>query len=469
MYPSAKVVVNGEEMGGSNYGYNRFRVNLTNLEYGKKNEIQVLVDDEKHPNSRWYGGAGIYRPVWLVAVSKEHIVVDGVRITTKSINPAIIEISCEIGVSNPDNCTIIQEIYYGQEKVAEGQGLNCEIVMEKAKLWSACNPNLYECRTILKVQEDVLDEQRTTFGIRTISWSNQGFFINGELVKLKGGCIHHDHGILGARTYDRSEWRRIKKLKEFGFNAVRSSHNPLSRAALEACDALGMYVMEESFDTWTKTKSPYDHGNHFLDNYEADFKLMVEKDYNHPSVIMYSIGNEVTEPARSEGVELGGQLVDCLKKYDDTRPVTAGINLTVLLLASMDNNPLEGGGDALSGNNMDSTAYNKMIMEMGKHMNMAAVTEPADQLATAILDKLDICGYNYATSRYENEPNIHPERIIVGSETYPIELAETWEIVEKNPHVIGDFMWTAWDYLGEVGIGSWTYVQGEGGFEKNYP
>nr|WP_314464751.1 glycoside hydrolase family 2 TIM barrel-domain containing protein [uncultured Clostridium sp.] len=467
VYPNAKVLLNGKEAGGISYGYSQFRVVLENLKIGEDNLLQVEIEDEDHPNSRWYAGAGIYRPVWLLIMPKEHILPNGVRITTLSHNPA--EILIETSHSETDSVEVKNEIFYKGKMVANGEGTSCHMQINDAHLWNAETPELYECHTVLTRQGEVLDEQTNSFGIRTIQWSKDGFFVNGESVLLRGGCIHHDHGILGARSFDRSEWRRILRLKEFGFNAIRSSHNPLGRAALEACDTLGMYVMDEAWDTWNYTKSPYDHGIDFMNQYETDLELMVAKDYNHPSVVMYSIGNEVTEPAKPEGVELGEVLIRKLKTLDTKRPITAGINLTLLLLASMENNPLEGGGGIPGEDKMDSTAFNKMITEMGKRMTMAAATEPADTLSTPILDKLDIAGYNYAVSRYENEEIVHPERVVVGSETYPIELAETWELVEKYPYVIGDFMWTAWDYLGEVGIGSWTYGTDSAGFEKDYP
>ncbi|MCC8102747.1 MAG: DUF4982 domain-containing protein [Clostridiales bacterium] len=294
-------------------------------------------------------------------------------------------------------------------------------------------------------------------------------FINGQQTLLKGGCVHHDHGILGARTFDISEYRRIRRLKEFGFNAIRSVHNPLSRAALDACDELGMYVMDEAWDTWTNTKSKYDHGVNFLDNYQNDLELMVAKDYNHPCVILYSIGNEVTEPVKPEGADFGKKLVAAVKALDTTRPVTAGINLTLMFLASLKNNPLdtaaEGSDHAESQKKMGSTAYNKMVMGNGKKMTRAAGNFLIAGKSGPILDALDICGYNYAVSRYKKD---RKKRIIVGSETYCYELGEVWPLVEKYPHLIGDFMWTAWDYIGEVGIGSWSYA-GDSAFDKQYP
>ncbi len=461
VYPNAKVLLNGKELGGCNYGYSQFRVELTGLRYGENNTITVLVDDEGHPNSRWYGGAGIYRPVHLITAPKHHIQPDGIRVTTLAYAPA--EILVEVKHNVPDGTANIEILLEGKV-VAAGSGESCKIPIPDAKLWDAEHPKLYTCR--VTVGED---QAETKFGIRKIEYSRKGLFINGQQTLLKGGCVHHDHGILGARTYDVSEYRRIKRLKEFGFNAIRSAHNPLSRAALDACDELGMYVMDEAWDTWTNTKSPYDHGVDFLNNYQTDLELLVAKDYNHPCVIMYSIGNEVTEPAKPEGVELGEKLVAAVKALDTTRPVTAGINLTLMFLASLKNNPLdnasEGSDHVKSQEKMDSTAYNKMVMGNGKKMTRAAGMGIIAGKSKPILDALDICGYNYAVSRYKKD---RKKRTIVGSETYCYELGEVWPLVEKYPHLIGDFMWTAWDYIGEVGIGSWSYA-GDSAFDKQYP
>ncbi|MCD7918412.1 MAG: DUF4982 domain-containing protein [Clostridiales bacterium] len=464
--PNAQVYLNDAHIGGCQYGYSQFYVSLENLNYGASNCLRVEVDNTHQPNSRWYAGGGIYRPVWLLTAPKAHIQPDGVRITTLNYDPA--EILVEVAHTGCADAVVQVEILREGQTVATATGEKNTFHIPNAALWDAEHPNLYQCDVTLEQGRAVLDSETVPFGIRKLAWdAEQGLTVNGKTVLLKGGCIHHDNGILGAKSYARSEWRRIRRMKEFGFNAVRSAHNPLCRAALEACDALGMYVMDESWDTWTKAKTPNDCSNGFAERYPTDSAQMVAKDYNHPSVVLYSIGNEVTEPATPEGVELGGQIVETLKALDATRPVTAGINLTLLLLATMENNPLES-GDTPGSPQMDSTAFNKMVMEMGKHMTMAAATPPADQISTLILDKLDISGYNYAVSRYANEGTVHPGRIVVGSETYPIDLAETWPLVEQYPYIIGDFMWTAWDYLGEVGVGSWSYDD-KAGFDKNYP
>lgn len=467
--PSAMVHLNGRNIGGCTYGYSLFRVPLDGLRYNEYNDLLVEVDNSRQPNSRWYPGAGIYRPVWMLIAGKEHIEPDGIRVTTLSCSPAKICVEVAHTVAGATAEDVLVEIIHGGKKVAQGVGGKVQIAVPDAQLWSAESPSLYQCLVTLRQGGKVLDVQGCTFGIRKIEWSPKGLTVNGETVLLKGGCIHHDNGILGARSYAKSEWRRIRRLKEFGFNAVRSAHNPLCKSALDACDALGMYVMDEAWDMWNEVKSAHDYAEHFEADYAFDLRSMVDKDYNHPSVILYSIGNEVTEPAKAEGLRLGGEIVKTLKALDDTRPVTAGINPTLLFLATLENNPLAGGGAAPSTEKMDSTAYNKMVTEMGAKMTMAAASEGADKVSAPVFELLDIAGMNYAVSRYEGEAEQYPGRIVLGTETYAHDLAKTWKLVEKLPYVVGDFMWTAWDYLGEVGIGAWSYNPSDLGFEKGYP
>lgn len=469
VYPEYQMYLNGKMIGECKYGYSQSQVVLDELKYGEYNNLCIEVDNSDVPNSRWYTGAGIYRPVWLWLGKKEYIKPDGVRITTLSTKPAEIRIDVEHTKEKCDEKDIQIELYWDGKKISEGFGNNLEIGIENANLWSAKTPNLYQCIVTLREGDEVLDQHSTYFGIRKIEWSINGFTVNGDNVLLKGGCLHHDNGILGARSYAEAEWRRIKRLKESGFNAIRSSHYPLCMAALEACDTLGMYVMDETWDMWNVSKSKFDYAKDFIENYEFDLDKIVKKDFNHPSVIMYSIGNEVSEPATEEGLVIAEKIINKLKKLDSTRPITAGINLAILLMSSMNINMSGGGENAPSTEKMDSTAYNKMVSEMGNKMLMASASEGADKISTPILDMLDIAGYNYASSRYEMEIERHPDRIVVGTETYTYDLAKNWELVEKLPYVIGDFMWTAWDYLGEVGIGAWSYAEEDMGFHKKYP
>jgi len=471
VYKNSKVYINDEEAGGRPYGYSNFYVRADRfLRYGQENTIRVIADNSKLPNSRWYSGSGIYRPVKLIVGNKTHIELDGVKISTISYNPA--RILVEINHNGGEDAEVAVEILFNGRVVAQGTGERVELDIPDAKLWSDTTPYLYQCRVILKERGLIVDEVVENFGIRSIEWSNKGLFINGKEIKLRGGCIHHDNGILGACAYDKAEERRVRIMKQAGYNAIRSSHNPISKAMLDACDRYGMYVMDEAFDMWYIPKTKYDYSRDFNEWYLEDIKSMVDKDKNHPCVIIYSIGNEVTEPAQERGVELAREMVEYIHKLDPTRPVTAGINLILLYMASEGKSIYGDGGEDLYAKakeklGVSSTLYNMMVFKWGKAMNDKSRLNSVDKIATPVLDVLDIAGYNYGSGRYKLEGKKHPDRIIVGTETFPQDIAKNWKMVKELPYLIGDFMWTAWDYLGEVGIGAWTY--GEGGFVKKYP
>lgn len=468
VYKNSTVSLNGNVVGGHKYGYTAFTVELTGLNYGAENTLTVVADNSKLPNSRWYTGSGIYRPVWLHVGDAEHIAYQGVKITTLSIDPAVIRVETEA------TADVSVEILDGDTVIAAGSGADCEITVPGAKLWSDETPNLYTAR--VTCGGDVVEEK---FGIRKIEWSNKGLFINGKETLLRGGCVHHDSGILGAATYDESEWRRVRILKEAGFNAIRAAHNPCSRAMLEACDHYGMYVMDETFDMWYNRKTKNDYGLDFEENWADDTAAMVNRDYNHPSVILYSIGNEVAEPCEAKGIEYGKKQIDLIHSLDATRPVTCGLNLMIISRAAkgqgiyqdVDKNQEEikkanKSSDANPQN--ASLMFNIMVSFVGTGMNKGGNSPKVDALATPIIDALDIAGYNYGSGRYPLEEKQHPERIIFGSETFPQDIYKNWEMVKKYPYVLGDFMWTSWDYLGEAGIGAWSYTGGMP-FNRPYP
>ena len=462
VYRNCTVSLNGKEIGGHRYGYTGFTLPLENLNFGGENTITVVADNSQLPNSRWYTGSGIYRPVWL------HVGNDigcrGVKITTVSINPAVVKVDA------PANAKV--EIWDGETVVASG--VPGEIAVPDAKLWSDETPNLYTCR--VTVGNDTVEEK---FGIREIKWSPKGLFINGKETLLRGGCVHHDHGILGAACHDESEWRRVRILKEAGFNAIRAAHNPCSRAMLEACDHYGMYMMDETFDMWYNRKTKNDYGLDFEENWADDTAAMVNRDYNHPSVILYSIGNEVAEPSEAKGIEYGKKLIDLIHSLDATRPVTCGLNLMILSRAAkgqgiyqdVDKNQeeIKKANKASDANPQNaSLMFNIMVSFVGTGMNKGGNSPKVDALATPMIDALDIAGYNYGSGRYPLEEKQHPERIIFGSETFPQDIYKNWEMVKKYPYVLGDFMWTGWDYLGEAGIGAWSYTGGMP-FNRPYP
>ena len=465
VYKNSTISLNGNVIGGHKYGYTTFAVELTGLNYGAENTLTVVADNSKLPNSRWYTGSGIYRPVWLHIGGKEHIEYQGVKITTASIDPAVIKVETKA------TSDVTVEILDGDKVVASGTGAVCEITVPNAKLWCDEMPNLYTAK--VTCGEDVVEEK---FGIRTICWSNKGLFINGKETLLRGGCVHHDNGILGAVTHDESEWRRVRIMKEAGFNAIRAAHNPTSRAMLEACDYYGMYMMDESFDMWYNRKTRNDYGLDFEECWAIDTAAMVSRDYNHASVIMYSIGNEVAEPAEAKGIEYGKKQVDLIHSLDATRPVTCGVNLMVMSRAAKGQGIYQDGEQKTGSVEQPkeekvtnaSLAFNIMASFIGTGMNKGGNSPKVDALATPIINALDIAGYNYGSGRYPLEEKQHPERIIFGSETFPQDIYKNWEMVKKYPYLLGDFMWTAWDYLGEAGIGCWSYTGGMP-FNRPYP
>ena len=474
VYKNSKVLINGKEAGGTEYGYIPFFAELDGLvQYGMENHIEVLADGGRQPESRWYTGGGIYRPVWLWVGEKDYIRPEGIKISTVSYQPAkiAVNVECECVVQQKMKIEILDKgLVVG---TADTKTDKTEIQMEipGAKLWSENTPYLYCCRVTLENGESA----ETTFGIRKVEWSKQGLFINGENILLRGGCLHHDNGILGAAAYEGAEYRRVKKLKEAGYNAIRSSHNPCSQAMLAACDALGVYLIDEAWDMWFSHKNKYDYASSWKKNHLSDLKAMVERDYNHPSVILYSIGNEVSEPAREEGVAAIREMVDYLHKVDSNRAVTGGFNLMIISNAQKgkavydeENGGRKNDSDEKMGR-MNSNLFNLITSMVGTGMNKAANSKKADLATAPGLDLLDIAGYNYASGRYPLEGKAHPERVIYGSETFPQDIAKNWEMVKKYPYLVGDFMWTAWDYLGEAGIGAWSYTADGKRFNKPYP
>lgn len=470
VYKDAEVYLDGEFLASHAYGYTPFSVELDGkLDEEKDNILLVKVNNQDMPNSRWYTGSGIYRPVSLYISEKEHIALYGIKVKTLSVNPPRIMVSVdhsgeEVEISVRD----------GEDVLAVSKENGGEIELPAAQLWDEENPHLYNCHVKLKKGGKTVDEASEKFGIRMISWDAKGFYINGKNTLLRGACVHHDNGILGARSYAASEERRVRILKEAGYNAIRSAHNPASEDMLKACDQYGVYVIDETWDIWYKAKNTYDYSKDFLENYQSDIKAMVERDYNHPSVIMFSIANEVSEPAQSKGLKLAEDIIASMHEMDDTRPVTGGMNL-MIMSRSADGNSIyqEGGGrnekDEKKASEMNSLMFNIMTSMVGSGMNKAANSSKADQIASPVLDALDIAGYNYASGRYPKEGKKHSGRIIFGSETFPGDIVKNWEMVKKYPYLIGDFMWTGWDYLGEAGSGAWAYTSDAKGFEKPYP
>lgn len=465
IYHQAKIKVNEFESETYDYGYLPIAMDIRDYLVMGENTIEVFVDNDNQPNSRWYTGSGIYRPVWMYEASDNFIEYQGVKIETISTSPSIIRVQTK-HVGGDVEVEILDQ---SGKVIAHGSGDDIQIEIENAKLWSVENPYLYTAHVRLMNNGEVADDSVINFGVRTIHYDASGFYINGIETLLRGGCVHHDNGILGAKSFRESEYRRIKIMKEAGYNAIRISHNPASVSMLEACDELGMYVIDETWDMWFSKKSKYDYATKFMKNYRNDIEVLINRDFNHPSVIMYSIGNEVTEPAHEKGLEILKEMVDLVHALDDSRPVTCGFNLWLLYKSSAGKGVYDEGSNSKSSKQMNSTVFNMVASKVGTKINNGARSKKADAVISPALDVMDIAGYNYSSGRYPLEGSVNPGRIIVGSETYPQDIYKNWEMVKKYPYLIGDFVWTSWDYLGEVGLGAWAYTDDAATFDKPYP
>ncbi|MHA9737916.1 glycoside hydrolase family 2 TIM barrel-domain containing protein [Robinsoniella peoriensis] len=474
VYMNSAVYLNGEHVGGWIYGYTNFYVDLTDrFKIGEENELKIVADNSQTPNSRWYSGSGIYRSVNLWTGSRNYIAPEGIKVKTISIDPAVIEVIVE--AEQADGMHVDIEVYRVGKRIASGVGKKALITIPDAKLWSAEEPNLYTITAILKKNDVIVDMADTKFGVRTIAWdAKNGLMINGKTVKLRGGCIHHDHGMLGACSYAKAEYRRVKKLKELGYNAIRYSHNPAGKNFLEACDELGMYVMDETFDQWRLPQSANDYAQYFDKEWRKDVTALVSKDYNHPSVIMYCVGNEITDTGLAFGAAISKEINELFHRLDKTRPTTIAINsmLSVLAARQAERKALESeekqAGGLSEEKNLGSEQVNDIITLLPKIM--ASITpESLEALIGECISYADIVGYNYGQNLYEGTHALAPERVILSTETFPSRMDSNWTYVTDNDYVIGDFMWTAWDYLGEVGVGQPVYGTTEAPFSKQYP
>lgn len=469
VYANAMVYINGDFACQHPFGYSNFYIKADRfLKYGEDNEIKVIA--KSNDDSRWYTGTGIYRNTKMMVANLVHISVDGIQISTPEISNsrAIVAVATIIENEsvNSQATRIVTEIRDADDHIVamdsspltafagESATMRQRLLVKHPQLWNVATPYLYTCKSILMNGEQILDEAVHHFGIRSLSLdAEQGLCMNGEVVKLRGACIHHDNGVIGAATIDRAEERRIEILKEAGFNAIRSAHQPMSKAMLHACDRMGMLVMDESFDVWTNNKSDYDYALHFPAWWETDIEAMVHKDFNHPSVIMYSIGNEIPETGSANGAAWGRKLTEKIRSLDNTRYVLNSINGFVSVMdqvVKMMRSQASGDVNTAMANAGD----------MIKHVqSLPLVTEATAESFAAV----DIAGYNYADNRYVTDKDILPNRIICGSETFPKDIANNWKLVKENGHVIGDFTWTGWDYLGESGIGRVEYGESSQG------
>jgi len=453
IYRHATVYVNEKRLAYQAYGYTEFEVDITDTVKNGENIVTVDVDNTLEPNSRWYSGSGIYRPVSLIV--RNHDYIKNIKIVTKSINPAIVSINCDKEAN--------VEIYDGENLVVSGK--TGDITIPDARLWSDETPSLY--KAVLKTEND---QTEVHFGIRTLSFSGRtGVLINGKENKFRGACIHHDNGVLGACEFEDAAYRKIAILKKAGYNAIRSSHNPCSRAILRACDELGMYVMDESFDMWYVPKSYHDYSRDFYNNYKKDIKAMILKCVNHPSVIMYSIGNENSEPGTEKGMALAREQAEFIRSLDNTRIITIGINLILTIIntykegkETYERKPLENANRSFIAKlgNLGSTEFNFIMSLLPGIMKRASKLKKSGKIADELMKFLDIVGLNYGTSRYEMDLKRDTDKIYMGSETFVHQIAENWGLVKKYKNLVGDFVWTGWDYIGEAGsCGAWDYPE----------
>ncbi|WP_437773442.1 glycoside hydrolase family 2 TIM barrel-domain containing protein [Arthrobacter sp. KNU40] len=468
VYRDAVVFVNGDFAGQRPYGYSTFEVELGPfLKYGQDNAIRV--ESRAHEDSRWYSGLGIHRDVVLIVANLVHVPGSGVRITTPDITAAraVVEVATTVRNSGRETTTVDVDTEITDAsgfavaadtapvtvRAGESAVLRQRLYIQEPRLWGIDTPHLYNVQTRLRDLAGVVDEHASTFGIRSLQLDpERGLQINGETIKLRGACIHHDNGILGAAAIGRAEERRIELLKAAGFNSIRSSHNPLSQAMLDACDKYGMLVMDETFDIWTESKSSFDYSLSFPEWWERDVEAMVAKDFNHPSVIFYSIGNEIPETGTGLGSGWGRKIAEKIRSLDGTRYITNGVNGFVSTLkdvAAMMRERRAGEG-AVQG-------VNDMMSQAADFMGRISASDMVSERTAESHAVVDVAGLNYGESRYLMDRELFPNRIIVGTETYPGQINTNWKLVTENPHVIGDYTWTGWDYLGEAGIGRARY------------
>ncbi len=442
VYQKAEVFINGQKAGQHAYGYTPFTVDVTPYLYNSKqqNEVLVSVDNSQQPNCRWYSGSGIYRHVWIETMPALHINRDDTRISTPEVSDSRacltlsvtidndskqprqiddIEIAFEGGTFTPTPQSaktkqVFTENYSRVEAGAKAVS-TMQFTIDKPRLWSPRNPNLYKAIVRLKEKGKIIDEQQVSFGIRTFTFdAKRGFVLNGKPLAINGACVHHDDGILGAMAFDAAEIRKVRLMKEAGFNLVRTSHNPTTRAFLDACDSIGMLVIGEAFDGWRTAKNPYDYSTLIDSCYRQDIHAMVLRDRNHPSIVCWSIGNEVIERKDIRVVTTARKLKKAVTEADDTRPVTEA-------LCAWDN---------------DWEIY-----------------DPHAEV-------LDIVGYNYMIHKHEGDHNRDPRRVMWQTESYPRDAFKNWALVQQYPYIVGDIVWTGLDYLGESGIGRY-YYEGE--------
>ena len=419
-YMNSTLIVNGDTIGFRPYGYSSMIYDITPALKEGENLVEITVDNSQQKNCRWYSGSGIYRHVWLLSSGKTFVEPWSVAVTTADVDSSSADVTVRGVVRNGNGTTADVEIVSNGKTVAsrtvtvgDDGVFSVSVPIAAPALWSPESPSLYQAEIeVVGKDGKVLDTTTETFGVRKFEYSaEKGLMLNGCPIVLNGGCVHHDNGILGARSYDDAEARKVRLMKEAGFNAVRTSHNPPSPAFLDECDRQGLIVIDEIFDGWRDMKTPHDYAKDFDAWWQRDVEAMVLRDRNHPSIMCWSIGNEVIERKKIEVVTTARKLGDLCRSIDPTRPVTSA-------LASWDS---------------DWEIYDPLAAQH------------------------EIVGYNYMIHKAESDHERVPSRVMWQTESYPRDAFSNYKMVADHPYIIGDFVWTAIDYLGESGIGRFYY------------
>lgn len=467
VYHNAEVWLNGQQAAFRPYGYTNFYVDCAPYLHAGENELRVIARNADQPNSRWYSGAGIYRPVQLWTARGAHITLNGVKIRTLSLDPAVVEV--RVKTTAPGTVRLTVDDLPAMQQESDGEAV-FTLTLDNARLWTPETPNLYTCRVSFAD-----DEVTETFGVRKVEWGTDGFLLNGKRYIIQGACIHHDNGLLGAACDPDAVARKVRLLKENGYNAIRSAHNPCSKALLAECDRQGMLVMDEYIDHWYIHKTEHDYVDYFNDWWHQDLTDMVEKDYNHPCVVLYSTGNEVSETAQKRGIALTKEMTDFLHGLDDSRPVTCGVNIFFNFLSSIGfgvysdekakkeaeraEKAKQRGEKAAKKKAVGSQFFNNLAGLLGdEFMKRGATLHGCDVKTRDAFANMDIAGYNYGIYRYKHDLKKYPQRLILGSETFCNDAYKFRELAKQEPRLVGDFVWAGMDYLGEVMVGSWEYA-----------
>ena len=421
-YSESEVWLNGIRIGAHVYGFGAFSLDLTpHLQPGERNLLAVRVVNVGD-TARWYTGSGINRHVWLSVTGPVRVAPWGVAVSTPQVSAASAEVKVEVELENHLPAPALAEIMVALRdakgrRVGSGRGrsflpaggrgkAHARLHLSRPGLWSPETPDLYTADVSVTAGGNTTDHASVRFGVRTIEVSAaKGLRINGKSYKLKGACVHADHGIIGTAAFDRAERRKAGLLKSYGYNAVRLGHHMFPKAFLDACDELGLMVIDEVFDTWEEPKVPGDYSRHFKANWRDNMADMIRQDRNHPSVIFWSIGNEIPEREKPRGAELAAELRNLVLSMDRSRPLTAGIN------------------------------------------------GPTGEKGEITRRSIDVVGYNYQLKDHASDHAAYPDMVIMSTEQYATDIHDGWRLTEANSWMLGEFVWTGIDYIGEVGVG----------------